>query len=555
MKAGVKRFFAYLFVILAIFIAIVLICFAILFFSPGTEILGYEYVRLTNSIDETVLSTDLSVQNAHSLKLVTNNGNINVRPNVQSEDLRLLYSQNVSGITRSTTSDYSMNIDYSNELYAENSGSYKSLVIEIVEPSGFTINSNSTITVLLPANFNFDIVYLSSDTGNVTYDGFASEEGESAYSSVSDLYISTKEHGSITINNTTNLPNDATQISNYNFNTVNGTVSFSYPSLLAADSVTFNTNSGRFNYTNENSDASMNLTNGLKINASGNPSIYINSLQSRLEIQSQGGTFNFSQIGSDVLQSEVILNLNNSTFNARYVYGFVSLMSQDDEVSNNVNITELTNETSSSNMFQVGTGSVKIETLKGETSFSSTSGSISASNIDVTSSIYAYSDTGQIDIMYNSSRFSMEDTLLTVFTREGGVNLTNVSARIDLEVLGDNANNEINITFTAISRQEDYIFENTINARNKNVNITLSGTSDDLIFRLFCSKDAEFSAVPVSRVQGGDLDYELDSDSYSGYSSQYRVGYDRPTTSAEYEGRGKLCINTTGNIRVVLGNL
>lgn len=554
--SGVKKFFIYLFVILGIFLTIVLICFAILFFSPGTEILGYEYVRLTNSTEKSIEVTDLSVQNVHSFKIVTNNGNVNIRPNSQTEEVKILYNQNVSGITKSITSDYSFKVDYSTELFSENQGEHKTLVVDITEPSGYTIKSNSTITVLLPTNFNFNIVYANSNTGNVTYDALlTNEEEESFYISALELYLSTKEHGSITINNTTSIPSGNTQIRNYNFETVNGTVSFSYPDTLVADSMTFTTNSGRFNYTNGNSDAALYLTNGLKIRASGNPSIYINSLQSNLEIESQDGSFNFGQIGSEVLQSEVLLNLKNASFNANNVYGFVSLISQGNDVSNNVNISALKNETTSSNMFQVGSGNVTIGTLKGETSFSSTSGNISAKNIDVTSSIYAYSDTGQIDIMYNSYPFSMEDTMVGIFTRDGGVNLSNISARINLEVLGTNSNNDINISFTAISKQEDYIFENLINAGNKNVNITLMGTSDDLIFRLFCSKDAEFNSVPAGRVAETDLDYELNNDKYSIYSSQYRIGYERPTTSAEFLGRGKLCINSLGSIKIVLGEI
>ena len=123
---------------------IVLICFAILFFSPGTEILGYEYVRLTNSTEKSIEVTDLSVQNVHSFKIVTNNGNVNIRPNSQTEEVKILYNQNVSGITRSITSDYSLKVDYSNELFSENQGEHKTLVVDITEPSGYTIKSNST---------------------------------------------------------------------------------------------------------------------------------------------------------------------------------------------------------------------------------------------------------------------------------------------------------------------------------------------------------------------------------------------------------------------------
>lgn len=549
--SGVKRFFAYLFVILAIFVAIVIICFAILFFSPGTEILGYEYIRMENQIEEKFTPTDLSGNEVIAFKFETNNPNVTVKPNTQGEDLQILYSQQVSGITKTISADYSFKADYKQESYDENIQDCKSLVVTLTEPSGFTVKSNSSITILLPVR-QYEVVFIKSQYGNVTYNAKEADKDNTTTYVIdsTSLYLQTGEHGEINVNTQSDeIP--VPQIDNYNFTTVNGSVIFNSANELVSNKIVFNTNSGRFSFTNQNNDALISLKNGFVVNASGEPSINVNVLDGNLDIDCQKGDFNFNTIGSPVNSCEVLLSSNNSTFNFNHIYGYVSLLDVGDNVSNRITISCLENRQTNSSTFQVGSGYVNIGELIGTTSFSSTTGKISANKIDVDSSVYAYSDTGAISLNYVESNSPNNQTLTCIYVQDAPINLQNISGKISVNVLAESSNNSVNVSFCAISTQQRQTYENTINAKNQVVNITLNGIVEHLSSRLFTTKDAEFNFAPGERINPTDLDYE-DGEEYAQYVSQYRIGYEKPTVSAAFEGYGRLCVSSTATIKVNL---
>ena len=549
--SGVKRFFAYLFVILAIFVAIVIICFAILFFSPGTEILGYEYIRMENQIEEKFTPTDLSGNEVIAFKFETNNPNVTVKPNTQGEDLQILYSQQVSGITKTISADYSFKADYKQESYDENIQDCKSLVVTLTEPSGFTVKSNSSITILLPVR-QYEVVFIKSQYGNVTYNAKEADKDNTTTYVIdsTSLYLQTGEHGEINVNTQSDeIP--VPQIDNYNFTTVNGSVIFNSANELVSNKIVFNTNSGRFSFTNQNNDALISLKNGFVVNASGEPSINVNVLDGNLDVDCQKGDFNFNTIGSPVNSCEVLLSSNNSTFNFNHIYGYVSLLDVGDNVSNRITIYCLENRQTNSSTFQVGSGYVNIGELIGTTSFSSTTGKISANKIDVNSSVYAYSDTGAISLNYVESNSPNNQTLTCIYVQDAPINLQNISGKISVNVLAESSNNSVNVSFCAISTQQRQTYENTINAKNQVVNITLNGIVEHLSSRLFTTKDAEFNFAPGERINPTDLDYE-DGEEYAQYVSQYRIGYEKPTVSAAFEGYGRLCVSSTATIKVNL---
>ena len=549
--SGVKRFFAYLFVILAIFVAIVIICFAILFFSPGTEILGYEYIRMENQIEEKFTPTDLSGNEVIAFKFETNNPNVTVKPNTQGEDLQILYSQQVSGITKTISADYSFKADYKQESYDENIQDCKSLVVTLTEPSGFTVKSNSSITILLPVR-QYEVVFIKSQYGNVTYNAKEADKDNTTTYVIdsTSLYLQTGEHGEINVNTQSDeIP--VPQIDNYNFTTVNGSVIFNSANELVSNKIVFNTNSGRFSFTNQNNDALISLKNGFVVNASGEPSINVNVLDGNLDVDCQKGDFNFNTIGSPVNSCEVLLSSNNSTFNFNHIYGYVSLLDVGDNVSNRITISCLENRQTNSSTFQVGSGYVNIGELIGTTSFSSTTGKISANKIDVNSSVYAYSDTGAISLNYVESNSPNNQTLTCIYVQDAPINLQNISGKISVNVLAESSNNSVNVSFCAISTQQRQTYENTINAKNQVVNITLNGIVEHLSSRLFTTKDAEFNFAPGERINPTDLDYE-DGEEYAQYVSQYRIGYEKPTVSAAFEGYGRLCVSSTATIKVNL---
>ena len=71
MKAW-KKLLIYLAFILGILLVVVLICFAIMFFSPGTSILGYEYVLYNKKeVKEYTIATYPSISQMQAIEIIT----------------------------------------------------------------------------------------------------------------------------------------------------------------------------------------------------------------------------------------------------------------------------------------------------------------------------------------------------------------------------------------------------------------------------------------------------------------------------------------------------
>ena len=550
MKQGVKRFFIYLFVLVAIFVACILVCFAIMYFSPGTEILGYQYVLYNQQLTKSITPTELSSENVNSIKFSSTSGNIDIRPNGQSENIEIIYNQSVSGITRSINADYVFDYDFKEEAYEENNLTYSSVIISIEEPTGWTINSSSSITILIPSDEIYSIIFAESGTGNISYHESVSNEEDVYNITTSNLYLYTGSYGSISINTLSSTGESISQIDNYNLKTENGEVTLN-STYISADNINFKTNSGRLNFTNSDNDATLYLTSGLNIEASGNPTININKLDGNLNIVSNDGSFTFNSLGSAESQKSYLLNFANAEFNVTNLYGFISLLGIGEELENNIQISSLSNSLGNTNIFHIGKGSLLINNLVGDTSISSTSGRIEVNNVDIYTSIYAYSDSGEINVNYNAHPFSVDNTSIDIFSNTGNINLSNISGRLKVDVLENSASASLNVIFSAVSKQNAEDFDNIIEARDRNVSITLRGVTNDFRFRLLSTSNVQFSdniRGISSRIESNDNDSLLGGAEYSNYLNQYRIGYEKGLASAEIERFGRLLINTTNSI-------
>ena len=550
MKQGIKRFFIYLFVLIAIFVACILVCFAIMYFSPGTEILGYQYVLYNQQLTKSITPTELSSESVNSIKLTSTSGNITIRPNGQSENIEIIYNQSVSGITKSINAEYAFDYDFQQESYEENDLTYSSVIINIAEPTGWTVNSSSNITVLIPSDSSYSVIFAQSGTGNINYLESISNEDEVLSITTSNLYLYTGSYGNIAINTSSLSGELISQIDNYNLKTENGEVTLN-STYISADNFNFKTNSGRFNYSNSNSDATLYLTDGLNIEASGNPIININKIDGNINIVSNEGSFSFNNLGSVDKQNTYLLNFTKANFTATNVYGFISLLGNGGDLENNIKISSLSNSYENTNVFNIGKGSLVINNLIGDTSISSTSGRIEINNIDIYTSIYAYSDSGEINVNYNAHPFSVDNTDINIFSNTGNINLSNISGRLKIDVLKNSASASLNIVFSAISKQNVEDFENIIEAKDRNVSITLRGVTNDFRFRVLSTSNIQFSdniRGISSRIESNDNDSLLGEDKYSKYLNEYRIGYEKGLASAEIERFGRLLINTTNNI-------
>lgn len=535
-----KNFTVSLLIIICSLFAIVAISFAVMFISPGTEILGFQYISYSEPMNKTyTTSTEISVLNIRAVKIVTDCSAISVKAGQNDSQVYVNYNRKIYGIVRSENSDIVFDERVtSNQSFEEDEtlSTYRTLVIDITEPSGFISTSDSVINVFLPSNIAFEVVYLSSEKGNVNYNSTAGEKNISA----KNLYLMSSG-GDISINNTQTCDN-------YFLKTTNGKVNFN-SSLISAKKVKFKSENGSLNLTNSAANATLTLTEGLIINSTANASVSINILNGDLDITAKSGIFAFDTIGSQSSQKNVSIHSSYSTFKFGTIYADLNVLGNENVSNNTLNIKKFVNSNENNNSINSGTGNVVIEELDANImSVSSTSGNIHLQKVSTTTSIYSYSSSGAITISYIESSSCVPGTTVKVFSKTGNISLSNISGFFEVEVLENSSFSRLDIVLSAVCYETGNENVNIVYGKNRKVNLTLKGYQNDLICRILSQQSIQFVDSSTTQVNETDYDYILGY--YTDYDYEYRVGYAQPTNNVGtiYEGKGKVFINGTGNV-------
>ncbi len=535
-----KSFTICLLVFLGSLIAIVAISFCVMFLSPGTEILGYQYISYTEPLTRTyTASSGVSTSNITAIKIITDCSAVNVSAGQNDSQVIVNYNRNIYGIVKSENAEIIFS-DYviGNGSFEEDgtSGTYRTMIIDITEPTGFISSVESNVQIYLPSNILFEVVYLSSEKGNISYNSTSFEKNITA----KNLYLMSSG-GNISISNTQNCDN-------YYLKTSNGNVNFN-SSSISAKKVKFESESGSFNLTNATSDATITATEGLYLTSNGSVNVCVNVLNGDLNIDAQSGTFSFGRIGSETSEKEVSVYSSSSTLNFGTIYGVLNVFGKDNVGNNTVSVNKLVNTSENIDNINSGSGNVVIEEMNSPAiSISSISGNIYLQKVSITTSVYAYSATGAISISYIESSTCVPETCVKVFSKTGSVSLFNISGFFEVEVLENSAFSRLDIVLSAVCYETGNDETNTILAKNRNVNLTLKGYGNDLICRILSFQEVRFVDSSTTQVNEADLDYILDD--YTGYEYEYRVGYIRPTNNvgAVYDGKGKVFINSTESV-------
>lgn len=567
MKA-LKKFFIYLGLIIAVLVAVVLIIFAVMYFAPGTSILGYEYV-LYNKRDTRTFTTSSypSISSVQAVQVVTESTNIYIMPNKVDGELKIVHIQGLSGYAKSINSKLEVKTKVENKSFEESLTSYRTFVIEIEEPNGWIAKSNAAIYVYIPTNLTTNTIYAKSIGGDIEYISEKTYENENDEEftktlKCTNLYMKTSDYGCLEIDN-------EQTISNYYLQTKYGKVQFSNVTNLSANTVKFETYTGNFNLTNPNGNATLTLTDKLHIISNEKYTgayIRINVLNANLLATGNNGTFKIDRISSTGKNKNIALTMNKCNVDFGEVYGHVSIIGEGSDIKNTVTIKNLY-EQPQTNVIESGSGNVYIENLKCSAAIDATSGNVTiAAATESKSSVYVYTTTGSINVNYVKTdelpQDDHPDVKVTAITKTGDINLKNVSGLLQVEVLNDSASSKLNISFKAIAYAKDSnedLVENVINARNRTVNIVLKGSSDALQSRIV-------STSKVNDAKGGVLqsvsrEYESAEDKnkdyilnlYEGYQYGYRVYYkknDANYNAGNFSNWGIILINTTASSSV-----
>ena len=537
-----KKVLIYIGVILAVLLVIVLICIAVMFFVPGTSVLGYRYVRVSSSDDRKFnSSTSLSITGIQAVDIISDYTNIFIYPNTEAGEIRVVHKIEISGFTKSIDANLEVDYEVVTKSFEEDNLSLKTLVYNITEPTGLMSNSSSYIYVYLPSDITLNTISARSNSGNILYSSKRTKKNEPQVISCTNLYLKTGEEGNVSITN-------EQKVSNYYLGTGYGLVKFTDISTLEANKIKYDTYAGTLEYANKKGTATIALTNGLYVKSNKQkgvgPTIRVDNLLGNLNIETFNGYYKFSQIGDAENSSKVTLTTNNSKINIGSVYGQVSVLSDGDNISNSINIDNLVGGDEVNN-FDAGSGSIYIKLLSGSTSFNSTSGSIKVDNAKADSNIWAHSTSGNIDITFSVSERSNNNYKTTILSNTGNINVRNISNEVNLHILSSSKNSALNLTFTAVATGDSIL-----NSNDRNMNITLVGTSNDLRHRIASTSEVDIlqtAGVPCAEILQGEADSLLSNTSYKDYNYNYRVGYVKnDIPNRPYTSRGKLLIKSSG---------
>ncbi|MBQ3214249.1 MAG: DUF4097 family beta strand repeat protein [Clostridia bacterium] len=570
MKAW-KKILIYLAFIIGILLALVLICFAVMYFSPGTSILGYEYILYNKKVtNEYTISSIPSISGIQAVEIITEESDIYIYPNTQENVLKVYHNQGLSGFVKSVNADLNMDISIQTKSFEESLVSYKTFCLNLNEPNGWVAKSNAAVYVYLPNNISPSTVYARSNSGNIYYVSENIEEIEvegqkqtkTHTLNCTNLYMKTGNYGKLSIDNKHN-------ISNYYLKTSRGKVSFYDVTAISANTVKFETDSGLFDLRNANGDAKLTLSNKLEIRSYGDyagPSVYINKLVGDLYVDADNGLYNIGTVGSYGVYKKVAMTINSSKINIGTVYGEVSILGQGNNISNEIYVGNHyydPEHISITSVYENGSAPVTIENLDAHASFDSTSGSINIKTATNKSNIYAYSNSGSISVKYVSSEEDHPETKLTILTKTGNVNLNNVSCLFEVHVLENSSSSSLNIVLDAVAYKQEsgVVYDNIINAKNRKVNLTLEGVSDNLQFRIVSTNEVKIAEGTV----GQNISYKYDADGvvnndylletpgYEDFGYCYRIGYNKGNenyNSNAFDKWGKLLITTSNNTYV-----
>lgn len=583
---GFKKFLLYVGIFLAVILATVLICFAIMYFSPGTSILGYEYVLYKEKTSE-VINIVQSSKKVDAFEIRTGRTDVYVYPNYSSNDLKISHNQGLSGYVHSYNSKLDVTKTVTTKTFEEGTSEVKTLVIEVVEPTGWIAKNNAYICVYIPSSRLFDTCSVVSKSGTVTFlenkkydeddNGNKLKDGEGEYITVdkditfTNLYLKTGDYSDIIVTNHDGLN------SNCYFTTDKGDIVLDstvekivrvdennkekeYQSKMFSSNVfKYTTNGGGLIFTTIDRYGILMFKDFIIRSYDKNIGPYIKTnyliVSEKFDVQSYSGKFIIDNILSLSESSLplVAMTVKKADIEFGEVKAQVSILGEGGSLANNIKIKSL-NSDDKTNVFENGEGSVNISNLNGSSSFDSTSGNIKVSNITTNSNIYAYSTSGSLNIGYNFSKQNNRNTKLVVITHTGNINLNNVSCILEVQVLSKSYYSDLNIAFSAVAYKDSGV-DNIVNAQNRNVNLLLKGSSDNLQFRILSLGDVNIDGTAYSEIVVADKDYLLNYSRYTDYTRAFRVGYIKDnTTYNEYafDNWGKLLIPTTGNISVLV---
>ena len=404
-KKMAKGFGFYLLMLILLIVVAFFIIVGIMMFAPKTVILGYQYFyigdskTLTTTTDKSATSLDFST----TTKIVVNahNSRVSVVMDPKIEKAQVVIVAKANGF--SSASD---NVELSYSVVYEDSV----LKINVTEPEGFLLFSNDLQVIIkspVSSEYKFENTAfdIKTTSGSVTI-GNAKGSDSKSLVDIDDLSIKTGS-GSVELNDGLDLT-----IKNLAISTGSGSINFNYKPLEKDDMKTLEianetvlaTSSGAIDLKKvvlkmgENADKTLTLKLG-------NGSANITSLRGSINLIASSASLKVGEMYGDLTANETSDTINASQIYAEKVHGSVSLPCLKASNVTLVYVSEQINIETTSGNVTIGKGNLGI-TLP-TTYIKTTSGTINAivgyQATTQTSNHYFVTDSGNINLVYNSS--------------------------------------------------------------------------------------------------------------------------------------------------------
>jgi len=541
-----KKFLLYLLIIVGSVVAIVATVLAIMYFAPGTKVLGYQYLNYNAEKSvEFNSTTAIKPTDFEAIEVNSNLTKVFFKPSNKADTVYYIHKEGLSGFVKVENSKLYVSAKVENKSFSEEVGGtkYKTLVLDVVEPQGVALSENSPIiTVFIPSNLK--VLSVNTEKGEI---GFTTKNEEFT-SNVEKFYANSTAGGNILIR-------EPKSTKNYYLYTTKGNVTFENPEVVSAN-IKFTTDNGK-----------LSLTNGDKAQLTGNLEVYsylenkgpkleFSKINGNVKITADYVDFSAKQVGLKENQSSLAITTNQSVINVNNIYARFTLASKIAKNKNEVTIGRLYyNKTADDHILDVGMGSITIADTVGAVGIDATSGNVTVNN--AYDNVKIATTTGNIFVKFNPDAMldGAEKEVagsLVIDTNEGNVEIKNMRGELNVKTTSIKADLKMDVHYLDIKKNSMIV------AKNRNVNITTT-TSEKIQAGNTCrlllvagTADFGLSSGLRSQIVSGDKDFITTPE----YNSQYRMGYAKSSSDGVYTNGlydnyyGQIVVNTTGKITV-----
>ena len=541
-----KKFLLYLLIIVGAVVAIIATVLAIMYFAPGTKVLGYQYsIYNAEKKVEFDSTTTIKPTDFEAIEVNSNLTKVFFKPSDKENTVYYIHREGLSGFVKVENSKLYVSAKVENKSFSEESGGtkYKTLVLDVIEPQGVALSENSPIiTVFVPSNLKI----LSANTDKAEI-GFVTKNGDFE-TNVEKFYANSTAGGNILIR-------EPKYTKNYYLYSTTGSVTFENPEVVNAN-VKYTTDNGKLSFVNGDKAQ---LTGNLEVYSyleNKGPKLEFGKINGNVKITADYVDFSAKQVGLKENQSSLAITTNQSVINVNNIYARFTLASKNTKNRNEVTIGRLYyDKTADDHILDVGMGSIAISDTVGAVGIDATSGNVAINN--AYDNVKIATTTGNIFVKFNPDAMldgadrAVQGNLI-IDTDEGNVEIKNNRGELNIKTTSVKADLKMDIHYLDIKKDSKIV------AKNRNVNITTT-TSEKVQAGNTCrlllvagTADFGLSSGLRSQIVSGDADFITTPE----YNSQYRMGYAKSSTDGVYTGGlydnyyGKIVVNTTGKTTV-----